>query len=273
VRYLLRGLGWTARNPGFWLLGLVPALITLVLYVAALTTLGVYADDIAAWTTPFADGWPEGLRNATRLAAGLAIFGAGVFLSLITFTAVTLLIGDPFYERIAVAVEESQGGAPPEVDASLLSQMVRAVKDTLILGLVALVFALVFFVCGFIPGVGQTVVPVVAACVSGYFLAGELTSIALDRRGIYRRDRLVLLRRDRPLAVGFGAATVALFLIPLGAVLAMPGAVAGGTLLARERLAPDPHSAPAGKAGKAGGLQAPQPRRPDGGHPHTGAPF
>lgn len=277
MRYLLRGLGWTARNPSFWLLGLVPALITLVLYVAGLAALGVYADDIAAWTTPFADGWPEGLRNATRLVAGLAIFGAGVFLGLVTFTAVTLLIGDPFYEKIAVAVEESQGGAPPEVDASLLSQMMRAVRDTLILGVLALGFALVFFVCGFIPGVGQTVVPVVAASVSGYFLAGELTSIALDRRGIYRRDRLALLRRDRPLAVGFGAATVALFLIPLGAVLAMPGAVAGGTLLARERLAPPPDSTRAVKAGGPGqARQPPQPapqRPPHGGDPHTGSPF
>jgi CysZ protein len=81
---------------------------------------------------------------------------------------------------------------------------------------------------------------VIAACVSGYFLTGELTAIALERRGLMRRDRFALLKRHRALAVGFGAATLVVFLIPLGAVLAMPGAVAGATLLARERLAVNP---------------------------------
>jgi CysZ protein len=84
--------------------------------------------------------------------------------------------------------------------------------------------------------VGQTVVPVVAALVSGYFLTLELTSIALERRGLRRREKFALLRRERALSVGFGASVFVVFLIPLGAVLAMPGAVAGGTLLARERL-------------------------------------
>jgi uncharacterized protein involved in cysteine biosynthesis len=157
---------------------------------------------------------------------------------MVLFTAVTLLIGGPFYEGIAVRVEQSQGGAPPEVDASLAVQLARGLRDSLVIGILALVFGVLFFVLGFIPLIGQTVVPVVAACVTGFFLSGELTAIALERRGLRRKDRFALLRKRWLLAVGFGAATVVLFLIPLGAVLAMPGAVAGGTLLARERLAP-----------------------------------
>ena len=107
-------------------------------------------------------------------------------------------------------------------------------------------FAVVFFACGFLPVLGQTVVPFIAVCVSGYFLAGELTSVALERRGLRRRERYALLKQHRPLAVGFGAATFVMFLIPLGAVLAMPGAVAGGTLLARERLADEARDTPGG---------------------------
>ncbi|WP_231335123.1 EI24 domain-containing protein [Actinomadura graeca] len=237
VGYLLRGIAWTARHPAQWLFGLIPALIVLVLYVAALTALAYNLDGLAEWATPFADGWADGARTSARVVAGLALFGTSLFLAVITFTAVTLLVGDPFYEAIAVRVEESQGGAPPEPDVPLLVQIARAVKDAVLLAVIALAFAVVFFACGFLPVVGQTVVPVVAACVSGYFLAGELTSVALERRGLRRRERFALLKRNRPLAVGFGAATFVVFLIPLGAVLAMPGAVAGGTLLARERLA------------------------------------
>ncbi|KAB2351868.1 hypothetical protein F8566_04215 [Actinomadura rudentiformis] len=240
VGYLFRGLGWVARRPGQWLFGLIPALIVLAVYVAALVMLGRNLDGLAGWVTPFADGWSETLRSLVRVIAGIAIFGAAAFLAIITFTAITLMVGDPFYERIAVNVEESQGGAPPEPDESLLVQIGRAIRDALLLGAVALSFAVVFFVCGFLPIIGQTVVPVIAACVSGYFLAGELTSIALERRGVRRKTRFAILRQNRLMAVGFGAATFVVFLIPLGAVLAMPGAVAGGTLLARERLANNP---------------------------------
>ncbi|WP_235036774.1 EI24 domain-containing protein [Actinomadura sp. K4S16] len=240
VGYLLRGIGWAARHPAQWLFGLIPALIVLAVYVAALVFLAYRLDDLAGWVTGFADGWPDAARTSARVVAGLALYGSALFLAVITFTAVTLLVGDPFYEAIAVRVEESQGGAPPEPDVPLLVQIGRAVKDTLILGAVALVFAVVFFACGFLPVVGQTVVPVVAALVSGYFLAGELTSIALERRGLRRRERFARLKADRLLVVGFGAATFVVFLIPLGAVLAMPGAVAGATLLARERLAGEP---------------------------------
>jgi uncharacterized protein involved in cysteine biosynthesis len=137
-------------------------------------------------------------------------------------------------------VEESRGGAPPEPDVPLLVRIGRAIKDAVILGVVALLFAVVFFAAGFLPVVGQTVVPVIAALVSGYYLTGELTSIALERRGLRRKERFARLKANRALAVGFGAATFVVFLIPLGAVFAMPGAVAGATLLARERLAADP---------------------------------
>jgi len=228
------------RHPAQWLFGLIPALIVLVVYAAALITLAVNLDDVSDWVTPFADHWSEGARDTLRVIAGIAIFGTSAFLAVLTFTALTLAVGDPFYESIAVRVEESQGGAPPDPGTPLLVQIGRAIKDAAILGVIAVLFAIVFFACGFLPVVGQTVVPVIAACVSGYFLAGELTAIALERRGLRRSERFAILKRNRLLAIGFGAAVFGVFLIPLGAVLAMPGAVAGGTLLARERLADDP---------------------------------
>ncbi len=236
IGYLLRGIGWTLRNPGALLLGLVPALIVLVAYAAGLITLGVYADDLARWATPFAAHWSAGARDALRLAAAVSIVGGVALVAMVTFTGVTLAVGGPFYEKISERVELAAGGAPPPPSVPIWTQIVRSVTDGIVLGLAAAAFGVLFFVLGFIPGIGQTVVPVVAGCVSGYFLAAELTAIALERRGLNRRGRFAQLRRHRPLAVGFGAATVVVFLIPLGAVLAMPGAVAGGTLLARERL-------------------------------------
>ena len=239
VGYFARGLAWTARRPRQWLFGLIPALIALVLYAAALAVLIMYAGDLATAITPFADDWSDGSRQAARIIVGVGIVGAGALFAVLTFTALTLLVGEPFYERLAVRAEESMGGAPPEAGGSAAAELLRGVGDAIVLGVVALGFAAVLFVLGLLPVVGQTVVPVVAAGVSGYFLSGELTGIALARRGLRRRERFARLRRERPLAVGFGAAVFVVFLIPLGAVVAMPGAVVGGTMLARERLGKD----------------------------------
>ncbi|MCO5997669.1 EI24 domain-containing protein [Actinoallomurus rhizosphaericola] len=236
VRYFLRGMAWVARRPRQWLFGLIPALIVLAVYVVALVFLANYDWDLAKAMSPFADHWSKGARDATRGLIAVLLFGAAVMIAIVTFTAVTLIVGDPFYESLSGRVEESEGGLPPEVRVPLLRQLTRAIADGLVVGAVTTLFAVLFFVLGLLPAVGQTVVPVIAAFVSGYFLTFELTSIALERRGVRRRERFALLRRHRGLSLGFGVSVFVTFLIPLGSVLAMPGAVAGGTLLARERL-------------------------------------
>jgi CysZ protein len=235
VGYFARGLGWVARRPGQWLFGLIPALIVLVVYAIGLIFLGVYLSDLVRAASPFADHWSTGMRDATRVLMGILMYGAVVMISIVTFTGVTLVVGEPFYESISTRVEESEGGLPPEADVSLWRQLIRGLGDAIVVGLITLLLAVLLFVLGFLPVVGQTVIPVVAGLVSGYFLTLELTAIALERRGLRRRDRFALLRRNRALSVGFGASVFVVFLIPLGAVLAMPGAVAGGTLMARER--------------------------------------
>ncbi len=237
VRYFARGLGWVARRPRQWMFGLIPALIVLIVYAVGLTFLGIYLGDLVKAASPFADHWSSGMRDSTRVLMGVLMYAAAVMISIVTFTGVTLVVGEPFYENISGRVEESAGGLPPEADVPLWRQLVTGLGDAIIVGLITGLLAVLFFTLGFLPVVGQTVVPVVAGCVSGYFLTLELTSIALERRGLRRKQRFALLRRNRALAMGFGGAVFVVFLIPLGAVLAMPGAVAGGTLLARERFA------------------------------------
>jgi CysZ protein len=77
---------------------------------------------------------------------------------------------------------------------------------------------------------------VIGALFGGWFLAQELVGAPFYRRGMRLPDRRHFLRAHRPLALGFGVAVFCCFLIPLGAVLVMPAAVAGGTLLARRVL-------------------------------------
>ncbi|MDH2428188.1 EI24 domain-containing protein [Sphaerisporangium sp. TRM90804] len=237
--YFLKGFAWVARHPRQWLFGLVPALIALVLYVAALLLLGMYAGDFAAWATPFADGWSTALRDTLRILLGIVVFALGLVLSVITFTAVTLLIGGPFYEKLSERVEDSLGGAVKAQETPFWRSTVRSVRDSLITLLYVLAFTIPLFALGFVPVVGQTVVPVLGAAVSGFFLTVELSTLAMERRGLARRQRFAILRGDKSPALGFGVLAFLAFLIPFGAVVAMPAAVAGATLMVRQRLTPE----------------------------------
>jgi CysZ protein len=76
----------------------------------------------------------------------------------------------------------------------------------------------------------------VGLVVSGRLLASELVARPLEARGLDRAARRELLRRNRAGMLGFGVATQAFFLIPLGAILVMPAAVVGATSLSRDLL-------------------------------------
>ena len=146
--------------------------------------------------------------------------------------AASLTIGEPFYEKLSAAVDP----LPDEPDEPWWRTLPRSIRDSLVTLGYLLLFTVPLFFLGFVPVVGQTVVPVVGAAVSGFFLTVELTALALERRGLARRDRFALLRRNRATALGFGVGVFLLFLVPLVSVLLMPAAVAGAALLVRTRL-------------------------------------
>ncbi|MGW0363348.1 EI24 domain-containing protein [Streptomyces sp. NPDC002990] len=270
-RYLLAGQRWVFGH-GRWLgFGLLPGLVAFVLYAGALTGLGYGADDLTAWLTPFADGWSSPWLGLFRGFLTALVFGLGLFLAVITFTAVTLLIGQPFYESLSEQVDRSEGGDVPESGLPLWRELWISARDSVrVLGRV-LMYGILLFALGFIPVIGQTVVPVLGFCVSGYFLTQELTAVALQRRKVDLPDRLALLRSRRMTVLGFGVPLVLAFLVPLVAVFLMPGAVAGATLMARDLLGGTPPEAPAGRGHQApAGPGAPAAPAPPGFGPPPG---
>ncbi|MFF5451712.1 EI24 domain-containing protein [Streptomyces sp. NPDC012950] len=232
--YLVKGQKWVAKHGRWFGFGLLPGLVTLVLYVGALVGLGYGADDLAAWATPFADDWTSPWLDVLRGTLTALVFVFGLFLAVITFTAVTLLVGQPFYESLSEAVDRDEGGEVPESGLPLWRELWISARDSLRILLRVAFYGVLLFACGFIPVVGQTVVPVVGFCVSGFFLTEELTSVALQRRGVEFKERLSLLRGRRTAVLGFGVPLTLAFLVPFVAVFLMPGAVAGATLMARD---------------------------------------
>lgn len=233
---LLAGVRWMARHPWQWLFGLIPALITLLIDVAVIVVLAIYTPDLVTWATPFADAWGEPWSTVTRVAAGVILVGGVLLLAVLVFTAMTLAVGAPFYDKLAERVDADLGGVPVDDVRPVWRQAVAAVTEGVRVVVYAAVCGVVLFALGFVPVLGQTVVPVVGACVSGFFLTVELTGAPGERRGLRFRGRFRALRRHKTLAIGFGTPLFLLFLLPVVAVVLMPPAAAGAAILTREHL-------------------------------------
>ena len=104
-----------ARHGRQYGLGLIPGLITLVLYAGTLVALALWGQDLVAWSTPFADDWSSPWQGLFRGLLTAVLFALGLLLSVVTFTAVTLLIGQPFYENLSEKVDRdvSPDGTAP----------------------------------------------------------------------------------------------------------------------------------------------------------------
>jgi uncharacterized protein involved in cysteine biosynthesis len=315
-----RGLYIMVRSPRLLLIGAAPAVLTALLLLGGLITLGFFVDDLASLVTPFADNWVSGLREAVRIAISVALFGAALVIGVLSFSALTLAIGGPFYEHIAEKLEDRLGlgpsaGAgrqhrvgdaagqpdepgtvtPEDVGLTGIDPVIPAtpdhpttaadptdtatagptppgpagvgptsgagpiapvqpavapsaedlswgrllwlgIRDGVLLILRSMVFTVPMVIAGFVPVVGQTVVPVLMALTTAWFLALELVAVSFYRRGMDLEQRRAVLSKRRALAVGFGLPATLLCAIPLVSIVVMPIAFAGGVLLADEAL-------------------------------------
>jgi CysZ protein len=233
IGFMLRGLGMYARSPRLMIMGLVPAVISFVVLVGAFVAMIYFIDDAVRLMTPYANGWAGGVRDTFRLVVGLVLAAVWVILSVVFYVAFTLFIGQPFYEAISKRVDDQLGGVPGEIDVSFWRMVPHMIADSIRLLVRTAIFGVVLFLIGLIPVAGEIAAPILAALFGGWVLALELTEVPFSRRRLRFKHRRQALSQHRLMAMGFGVTAFVLFLIPFGAVLAMPAAVAGATLLAR----------------------------------------
>lgn len=238
ARTLGTGFGMIVRAPKLLLLGLVPALISALLLLVGWGALLYYSGDLAAAITPFADSWSETLRQAVRLVLAVLLVGAGVLLGSVSFIALTLLIGGPFYEHIAEKTEERLGLDTSGDGAGWVRSLGRGIRDSVKLVLIALVGTVALFFLGFIPVVGQIAALVLGALFGAWIVCLEMVGLVFQRRGMTLGERHRVLRRYRATAFGFGLPTYLLCLVPVAQLVMIPSAVVGGTMLAHRVLPP-----------------------------------
>ena len=213
-------------------LGLIPAAIVGVVMLSGVVALSISLPGITVAITPFAEEWPGLWASVIRATIGTAMLGAALVLVAVSFTALTLIVGEPFYERIWRSVERDLGQSGARRRLRLLALGARrpaAVRPRL--GSPS-------------PPPSSDSSPSPAACWPRSSRSRSRAGCSPTRsprarssvRGIDYPERRRLLRRRRARVLGFGVATQLCFMIPLGAVATMPAAVAGATHLAHSLL-------------------------------------
>ncbi|WP_062377868.1 EI24 domain-containing protein [Demequina pelophila] len=235
-----RGLRVWSRSPRIMAIGVLPALATLALLAAALVAIVSEAGHVGDWAADrlVGDGDLHGVLGAL---VAIALVGGAALIAVTTFTTLALALGQPAYEAISRRVDDDAGGVDPAPEEPWWRALARGLGEGVVTLAVSLVVSALLFAIGLIPVAGTVTAAATGAIVGGRLLALELTAYPMARRGIVaRRDRIAALRPHRVLVGGFGAAAFLAFLVPLGAVVAMPAAVAGATLLVRRVLGEDP---------------------------------
>jgi CysZ protein len=233
---LTRGMSLIVRRPRLFLLGAIPPAITSVIFTGLLIALITQLDPAVDWLTPFADGWARGLATTIRVLVGSALVAGSVLLMVISFTVLTLALGSPLYDKLSESVEE-EFGEVPELQEHVARGLFRALRQAVTLIAVSILGALALFATGFVPVVGQTIVPVLSAIFGGWMLSIELVGAPFERRGLLRlSDRRTAMRAQRFRVLGFAVPTFLLLAIPFAGVVVFPIATAAGTLLARQLL-------------------------------------
>jgi CysZ protein len=239
ISYLPQGfrLLWA---PGLRRFVALPILINLVVF-ALLFWLGFTRFALLVeWLLPdpqrwSGEGWLEQALQFAAIAARWLLWPlfllAATLVAFYTFTLVANLIGAPFNGALSARVQLIASGAPPpESGRSLLGEAAAGIAAELrkyrYFALLALPLAAAFFV----PGL-NLLAPVLWAGFAAWMLALEYLDYPMANQGLTLPQQRALLRPRRMLVLGFGAGVLAMTVIPVLNLLAMPTAVIAATLL------------------------------------------
>lgn len=228
--YIFKGAGWFVKNPGLMFLGLVPGVIVGFVFLIIILFLAFMSGEVVSFLTPFAENWDEVWKNILRISLQVGLVYSASITAIMVFVGVSLMVGEPVYEKIWKDVEKVEKGFVPNHEAGWKQSMV----DGVVLAFKGILVGVLGFLLGFVPLIGNVVAAIITTVLNGRVLAEETTSRSLVARGYDRYQRKILWRENKWEVLGFGVATQLFFLIPLGPLILMPSAISGSTLFTQK---------------------------------------
>ncbi len=219
------GLGTIRGDRVLKRLAAAPAIVNLAILVLLVAAVIEFRPVIADLVLP----------DATGVVAVLAFIGslaAAAVSALLLHPILVSVASAPFNEALSARVERLvRSGWEGESEGFALSRaaidVLRPIGQSLRVAGYRLAAAIVLVPLSLVPVAG----PIAVFLVSAAFTAYDWVELPAARVRMSYREKRALLRRHRAASLGFGSAAQFLLLVPFVNVLALPVAVAGGTLL------------------------------------------
>jgi CysZ protein len=228
-----RGFRFLNKHPRLWGWVIAPALITLVLMVAAIFGVFRLADPIVIKATSWL---PEFLQGIAGALVGLVVIVALGFGALLVFVSVAGMIAGPFNELLSEAIEEQATGRPGpkfSIAAFLRGAALGILHGLRRLGIAIFAFVLLFAL-GFIPIIGTIAAAIIGVWLGARGAAYDCYDAVLSRRELPYRDKLAFLATHRKRTLGLGLAVVGMLVVPGLNLVAFGVGTAGATLASLE---------------------------------------
>ncbi|MEE9391353.1 MAG: sulfate transporter CysZ [Planctomycetota bacterium] len=234
---LAKGMGFFWQGmPLIWgkrvrVFAFAPIGLTVLMFIAFVLVGADYFSDFMIWTeskTPSWLSWIDWL--------GWVVFGSLWTLALFFgFIAAANLVASPFNGLLAEAVEQKL--RPPGPPATTWAQLVKRMPTILIQETKKIVYFVILSIpflllaCFFGPFGALA-----WATFSAWMLTLQFVDYAMDNNGLPFREMRRRIRKKPWIALGFGGMTLLAFATPFVNLVAMPTAVAGGTIFWNEEL-------------------------------------
>ncbi len=208
---------------------ILPLMINVVL-IAGLFWL--FFINLNHWLDTLVNFMPSWLDWITVIIIPLAILVLLVFFYF-TFTTLANFIAAPFNGLLAEKVEQQLSGELLLESSfkDILKDIPRMLKREWQKMMYALPRLIILFILGFIPFLGQTIIPMLAFIFSSWMVAIQYCDYPFDNHKISFTQMKKALSQHRVMNFTFGSLVSIATLIPLINLLIMPVAVCGATAM------------------------------------------
>ncbi|RIZ70841.1 MAG: sulfate transporter CysZ [Methylococcales bacterium] len=220
--YLFKGIALLGSAPLRHFI-LIPILINIILYSAALTLGYYYIDSLINAFIPSWLNWLHWLLWPLFFVSFLIV---GFF----SFTALANLVSAPFYGKLAAKTLTLINSEAIDVSEQPISKVMLAESKRLIY---ILRLAIPLLVLSFIPGI-NLIAPLLWALFSAWSMSLEYMAYPLENAGILFIEQKQLIKSIRWGALSFGGIAVLGLSIPVINIIIAPAAVIAATIYVDE---------------------------------------
>ncbi|HDF2344037.1 TPA: sulfate transporter CysZ [Morganella morganii] len=222
--------GWRLMmRPGLRAFVILPLLANIVVMGGALWWLFSQFSGWIAWLMDKVPGWLQWLDYFIWPVAVISVLLIFTYF----FSTLANIIASPFNGWLSEKLEAELTGrpAPDQGWADLIKDIPRILKREMVKLLYYIPRAVILLILFFIPGIGQTLAPVLWFIFGAWMMSVQYGDFPFDNHKVSFPEMKNTLRRDNMTNLQFGSLVSVLTMIPFVNLFIMPAAVCGATAL------------------------------------------